>query len=219
MRILKGSPFWHTFRDGNLLTFTTLNNIAIQSNARDDYTAAIAASEKLPASQAEQVGTAIEKLRQKMEALPVTPPVESLAVPAATKPDELQARGTGNTSAGSKAELISTIEELTNTKPEAQAAKAIADSKTFGLEVVKELVIEAFFSKLPKEVRKDNTVRFVSMNIGALMGGAAFAKWLAENIVAGRSPAQMMDSPFKYGSFGMWQDAKELCEKLGIRFG
>jgi hypothetical protein len=140
------------------------------------------------------------------------------------KAERLQPKGTANAAAGSKAELISMIEELTDTDrggliEETEAAKAIAASNRFGIDVVKELVIESFFDKMPMQVRKRNTVRSVSMKIGAAMGGPSFARWLAENVVVGRQPAQMMDNHLKYGSFGMWQDAKALCEKLGIRFG
>jgi hypothetical protein len=154
---------------------------------------------------------------------PPPKPLQATAADAtANKAERVKANG-DNAPTGSKAELILMIEEMAEVdrgggiETETKAANAIAASKKFGIDVVKELVTESFFSKLPANVRP-NTIRSVSMKIGAAMGGASFGKWLAENIVAGRAPAQMIDDPYKYGAFGMWQDAKTLCEKLGIRF-
>jgi len=69
LRVLKSSLFWHTFSQGNLLIFTELHNIAIETNTRQDYLAAIAAAEQVPASQTEQVRDAIEDLKKRMQAL------------------------------------------------------------------------------------------------------------------------------------------------------
>jgi hypothetical protein len=132
------------------------------------------------------------------------------------------ANAAANTPAGSKVELISVIAEMSLNKTvgeEKAVAKAIAASKRFDIDVVKELVLDSFFDNLPMNVSVGgNTLRSVSMHIGATMGDPSFAKWLAENIVVGRRPAQMIDNPCKYGSWGMWQDAKALCEKLGVSF-
>jgi hypothetical protein len=131
----------------------------------------------------------------------------SSPAPAATPP-----------AGGSKADLISMIAKM-QTFETAAAAKAIVASNRFGIDVVKELVIETFFDKLPYGINvAPITVRSVSMEVGDAMGGSSFANWLGKNIVVGREPAQMIDNPCKYGSFGMWQDAKELCEKHGMRF-
>jgi hypothetical protein len=154
-----------------------------------------------------------------------SPPSSSRAAvgdAAAGKAERLQPKDT-SAPTGSKAELFRMIEEMSLTKTdETELAKAIAATNRFGIDVVKELTLDSFFSKWPigDEVRKvgGNTVRFVSMQVGAAMGGPSFARWLGENIVAGRQPAQMIDDPYKYGSWGMWQDAKALCEKLGVRF-
>lgn len=155
------------------------------------------------------------------------PPIPAQATAGdsgAGKAERLQPNRT-HTPTGSKVELISMIGEMTEidrgglTETETKAANAIAASNKFSIEVVKELVLDSFFSNLPMDIRVGaNTVRFVSMHVGATMGGPSFARWLAENIVVGRQPAQMIDNPCKYGSWGMWQDAKALCEKLGVRF-
>jgi len=129
-----------------------------------------------------------------------------------------------STPTGTKIELIAMIEELTANSGdlmarEVKAAQTIVASKRFSIEVVKELVLESFYDNMPMDVRNRNGVRSVSMLIGANMGKASFAQWLCDNIVVGRLPAQMMDSPRRYGAFGMWRDAKDLCEKHGITFG
>jgi ankyrin repeat protein len=122
-----------------------------------------------------------------------------------------------------KAELIAMIEKLTEnwmtrggTKILDGAAKEVAGSNNFGMDVVKELVLDSFFSRLPMDCRVSD-IGSVSMRVGAAMDGPTFARWLGENIVVGREPSQMR-SDLKYGRFGMWQEAKELCQKLGIRF-
>ncbi|MGA3160874.1 MAG: hypothetical protein ABSC77_06615 [Terracidiphilus sp.] len=127
-------------------------------------------------------------------------------------------------SAGSKDDLITKIDELTKNWLQRggveileQAAEAIVASNRFGIDVVKELVIDSFFSRLSMNV-SENDIGSVSMRVGALMGGPSFAKWLGENIVVGREPSQMMNDYLKYGRFGMWQEAKALCLKLGIKF-
>jgi hypothetical protein len=125
----------------------------------------------------------------------------------------------GPSRSGSKAELISMILELTKIDKGGyietleSAAETIAKSGKFRIEIVKELVLDEFFTR-----RAECSVGTVPMRLGAKMGGAQFAQWLAENVVVGRQPAQMIDYPAQYGAFGMWQDAKSLCEKYGIRF-
>ena len=127
-----------------------------------------------------------------------------------------------NVPAGTKNELIAMIEELTAIdrgdyiKIVEHAAKTIAATNRFSIDVVKELVLESFF-----DGRMRNEVRSVSIKLGDALGGLAFAIWLAENIVIGRSPAQMIktDDPSKTGCLGMWDNAKTLCEKHGIEFG
>jgi hypothetical protein len=125
----------------------------------------------------------------------------------------------GAAKSGSKAELIATIhEEMKKNKGGyietlEKTAETIAKSKRFKLETVKELVLDAFFLRLG-----EGDVGTVPMRLGAKMGGAPFAQWLAENVVVGRVPAQMMDHPRQYGAFGKWQDAKSICEKYGIKF-
>lgn len=118
---------------------------------------------------------------------------------------------------GSKTELIEMIEGI-EIVTERWAAEAIAATQRFGIDLVKELVTESFFSRLPFNVRKENTVRAISIRVGTAIAGHSFAKWLAESIVVGRQPAQMIDDPYKYGSFGMWQDARQVCESHGIKF-
>jgi len=98
-----------------------------------------------------------------------------------------------------------------------QAAKAVVASNRFGIDVVKELVLDSFFSRLSTSHREGD-IGSVSMRVGAMMGGSSFARWLGENIVVGREPSQMMNDYMRYGRFGMWQEAKALCQKLGVRF-
>jgi tetratricopeptide (TPR) repeat protein len=98
------------------------------------------------------------------------------------------------------------------------AARAIAFSSRFRLDTVKGLIVDSFFSRFPTEVKRENDVCSVSMKIGVAIGGASFAQWLADNIVAGRQPSQMVEDHARYGRFGMWQDAKAICEQFGVRF-
>jgi hypothetical protein len=123
-----------------------------------------------------------------------------------------------------KAELIAMISKLTEnwmtrggTEILDRAAKEIAGSNNFGMNVVRELVLDSFFSRLPMDCREGD-IGSVSMRVGAAMDGPTFARWLGENIVVGREPSQMRNDFMKYGRFGMWQEAKELCQKLGITF-
>jgi stage V sporulation protein SpoVS len=134
------------------------------------------------------------------------------------------ARPAATAPAGSKAGLASMIEELTEdwlhrggVGTLEQAAKTIAVSNRFGIDVVKELVLDSFFSRLSTSQREGD-IGSVSMRVGALMGGSSFARWLGENVVVGREPSQMMNDYMRYGRFGMWQEAKDLCVKLGVRF-
>ncbi len=69
LRVLKSSLFWRTFSQGDLLIYMALHNIAIETNTRQDYLAAIAAAAQVPASQAEQVRDASENLKKRMQAL------------------------------------------------------------------------------------------------------------------------------------------------------
>ena len=133
-------------------------------------------------------------------------------------------RSAATAPAGSKAELISMIQELTESwlnrggvEILEQAAKAVVASNRFGIDVVKELVLDSFFSRLSTSHREGD-IGSVSMRVGAMMGGSSFARWLGENIVVGREPSQMMNDYMRYGRFGMWQEAKALCQKLGVRF-
>jgi hypothetical protein len=218
LNVLRGSLFWRAWPQADVCLFASLNNIAIETNSHSDFMAALTAAERVPASQLDEIGgaEAIRKLKQRMEA----------AVPGATsQPERAQPEGTADAMVGSKAELIQMIERSTEVEvgglieTETKAAQSIASSNRFDLDVVKELVLESFFDKMPRDVRNRNAMRSVSMKVGAAMGGYSFATWLAQNVVVGRAPAQMMDEPHKYGSFGMWQDAKALCEKHGVKFG
>jgi hypothetical protein len=47
----------------------SLHNIAIKNNTRQDYLAAIAAADQVPANQAEQVRAAIADLKKRMQSL------------------------------------------------------------------------------------------------------------------------------------------------------
>lgn len=151
---------------------------------------------------------------------PASSPVAQAIPLKVPLPDQAPQIRSLNSPAGSKAELIATIQRLTEGWKEVstleKAAQAIAASKKFSLDVVKELVLDAFFSKLSTSVN-ENDIGSVSMRLGVAMGGSSFARWLADSVVVGRQPAQMMADYLKYGRFGMWSDAKELCAKLGIR--
>jgi hypothetical protein len=120
---------------------------------------------------------------------------------ATTKPPSLT---------GTKSELIATIEELTQNEQEDwmkmldRTANTIHTSVRFSMDAVKELLLDAFFDKFPAEVspRTRAATRDMLPRLGLAMGGASFAKWLAENLVAGRSPAQMIDDPDKFAVWG-----------------
>jgi hypothetical protein len=68
--VLKDSLFWHMFPQGQICLFTNLHNIAIDSNERADFVAALAAAKKIPASQLDpMMEQAIASLQKKIDAL------------------------------------------------------------------------------------------------------------------------------------------------------
>lgn len=69
LRVLKNSAFWFTFSQGNLLIYMSLHNIAIKNNTRQDYLAAIAAADQVPANQSGPVRAAIADLKKRMQSL------------------------------------------------------------------------------------------------------------------------------------------------------
>lgn len=70
LNVLRGSLFWHTFSQGNLLIYGCLHNISRETNARPDIVAALAAAKQIPVGQmAGPIADSIKDLEQKMAAL------------------------------------------------------------------------------------------------------------------------------------------------------
>jgi hypothetical protein len=69
MRVLKGSLFWRTWSQGDLCMAGALNNIALETNTRQDYLAALAAWEQVPGSQVDQVRALVDNLKAKLQTL------------------------------------------------------------------------------------------------------------------------------------------------------
>jgi ankyrin repeat protein len=69
LRVLKESLFWRVWPQADICMFIVLQKIAIQTNSRQDYMVALAAAERIPAGQRDQmVREAIKNLEQKMDA-------------------------------------------------------------------------------------------------------------------------------------------------------
>ena len=68
--VLKDSLFWHTFSQGQLCLFLNLNNIAVKTNERADFIAALSTAKHIPPNQVDSmVEKAITNLKQKLDAL------------------------------------------------------------------------------------------------------------------------------------------------------
>lgn len=68
--VLKDSLFWHTFSQGQLLLFGSLNNIAVRTNERADFIAALGAAKQIPPNQVDaMVDGVITTLKKKLDAL------------------------------------------------------------------------------------------------------------------------------------------------------
>jgi hypothetical protein len=70
LNVLRGSLFWHTFSQGDLLIYGCLHNIAQETNARSDIVAALSAAKRIPASQLDgTISHMIQNMENKLAAL------------------------------------------------------------------------------------------------------------------------------------------------------
>jgi hypothetical protein len=68
--VLEDSLFWHTFSQGKLCIFSNLNNIAVKTNERADFIAALGAAKQIPPNQMDSMmDEAITNLKKKLDAL------------------------------------------------------------------------------------------------------------------------------------------------------
>lgn len=111
--------------------------------------------------------------------------------------------------AKAKADFITAVTELRDKNvPYEEAASQLKASGNFDFELIKDVVLDESVQV---------SVRQKAMFIGAVSGDADFIAFLANALVLGKDPKLMIDNP-KYGSFGMWSDAKDICERNGMRF-
>jgi hypothetical protein len=71
-RVLKNSFFWHVWSQSDAFLFFSLQKIALQTNLRSDFEAALEAAQHVPASEKQKIegfDDVISNLKQKMEKL------------------------------------------------------------------------------------------------------------------------------------------------------
>ena len=109
----------------------------------------------------------------------------------------------------SKDELIAALRDVRDKSiPHQEAASQLKVNGKFDIELFKEVVLDESLQI---------SLRQKAMFIGATSGEETFILLLARSFVLGKDPKLMIDNP-KHGSFGMWADAKEICEQHGIKF-
>ena len=79
LTVLKDSLFWRAWPQADICLFASLNNIALETNLRPDFMAALEAAQQIPASQMHEIGgdDAIKSLKQEMEASAPAAPQQS----------------------------------------------------------------------------------------------------------------------------------------------
>jgi len=192
--VLSKTPFGKTVAPRvSGYVFALHYNIALKSKRREDIEVAMQAFDSLPPSEREPFSNALPKLTSLLPNLPEVP-ISAAVV---------------RTNTNVKGDLVTAVKGFRDKNvPRAEAASQLKASGQFDLEVFKEVILDESVQI---------SARQIAMFIGASSGDPEFMMFLAKEFVLNKNPKLMIDNP-KYGSLGMFSDAKDICEKHGFRF-